>query len=281
MDIVKQDTAEKESEFIKIFEYEHKESDYAISHGHNSFEFNFYLSGEGEISIGDVNCQYKGKSCMLICPNIIHDEFCKTDTEVICLQFLSDLPFHTMYFEMNAENESLILNIEKSVKQIIQRRNQNIELYKSDRAEFAKTIRRDFDIFIIDLMRLNNFNSDSKITYKERVIKYVKAEIKNNLDSRINFDIIAEKLGYSSDRLRRIFKEETSETVYQYTLNKRLSKAKELLKETTLPIKQIATECGFNSEIRFDRFFKQKLDMSPRQYRKIFVEIPQDKVYRK
>ena len=50
-------------------------------------------------------------------------------------------------------------------------------------------------------------------------------------------------------------------------LQARLQKAKYLLSSDTIPIQQVACECGFPTISHFNRFFKQNCGVSPSQYR--------------
>jgi AraC-like DNA-binding protein len=44
--------------------------------------------------------------------------------------------------------------------------------------------------------------------------------------------------------------------------------AQKLLRKTSIPIKEIAYECGFTSVVYFNQRFKKLSGMSPGQYRK-------------
>ena len=55
----------------------------------------------------------------------------------------------------------------------------------------------------------------------------------------------------------------------------RLDEAKTLLKNTKSSILEISMECGFGSERAFYRQFKAILGISPKDYRKNYVFIPQ------
>jgi len=48
----------------------------------------------------------------------------------------------------------------------------------------------------------------------------------------------------------------------------RIEKAKDLLKDTTLTVSDVALETGFNSSTYFTRAFKKWQNMTPSEYRK-------------
>ncbi|MEJ8841490.1 AraC family transcriptional regulator [Lacibacter sp. H375] len=56
--------------------------------------------------------------------------------------------------------------------------------------------------------------------------------------------------------------------IHVYLLEQRMTFAKKLLRQTTLPVKAVATQSGFKSEKYFFRFFKQKTSSTPIAYRK-------------
>lgn len=85
-----------------------------------------------------------------------------------------------------------------------------------------------------------------------------------------DFEAEADKFHVTSTHFRRIFKEMAGLPPQQYLLQMRLSKAAELLKNTSAPIKEIAALSGWENVFYFSRLFRQKYYISPLQYRKEF-----------
>lgn len=100
-----------------------------------------------------------------------------------------------------------------------------------------------------------------------KLIEYAKELIKEK--PNLNHHIIASNIGYSYDRFRHLFKEIVGITPKQYQLETRLVKAKDLLLNSNLSIKNIAEKCGFNSNISFTNFFTKRLGITPLKYRKL------------
>lgn len=73
----------------------------------------------------------------------------------------------------------------------------------------------------------------------------------------------------SDSQFSRIFKKQTGSSPYDFLLHIRLTKAKELLKNTNLPISEIAYRTGFSSDSNFICFFKQQEGISPLKFRKM------------
>ncbi len=68
-------------------------------------------------------------------------------------------------------------------------------------------------------------------------------------------------------RLTREFRRHTGMSVQVYLENFRLDRARRLLGRTSLSLKEIAVQTGFQSPFYFSRRFKRKTGKSPRAYR--------------
>ncbi len=86
--------------------------------------------------------------------------------------------------------------------------------------------------------------------------------------SSIKPEDISERLNMSYSWFRRLFKEYTGLPPSQYIQEVKMQKSKELLTNTTLPIKAVAFGLGFENQEYFSTAFKKKNKISPLQYRK-------------
>jgi AraC-like DNA-binding protein len=81
-------------------------------------------------------------------------------------------------------------------------------------------------------------------------------------------DDLAAKSGLSRTQFYEAFKNGTGVSPYQYHLQLRMSRARELLQGSDLPIKKIASLLGFSSVYQFSKIFKKKSGFSPSRYRR-------------
>ena len=95
--------------------------------------------------------------------------------------------------------------------------------------------------------------------------------IKNNFDSNIRISDIATHLNIDRSYLHRLFVSETGQSPKQFLTQIRLRKAKNLLKVTDLPVKNIAYSSGFEDYSNFSKSFKNQYGMTALEYRKISV----------
>lgn len=93
--------------------------------------------------------------------------------------------------------------------------------------------------------------------------------INENYAAELSVSQVAEAVHLSASQFSRQFKKQINTSPYDYILSVRLNKSKELLKNTTLPIGEIAYQTGFHSDANYIYCFKKKEGISPLKFRKI------------
>jgi AraC family transcriptional regulator len=96
-----------------------------------------------------------------------------------------------------------------------------------------------------------------------KVADYINAHLADD----IALSDLAQLLGMSLFHFSRLFKRSMQVAPYQYVLQQRVEQAKQLLKETDLPIMDIALQCGFSSHSHLGKWFRQQTGLSPKIYR--------------
>ena len=74
-------------------------------------------------------------------------------------------------------------------------------------------------------------------------------------------------LDLSQFHFSRLFKQSLGLSPYQYLIEQRIERAKQLLKETNQSILDIALNCGYNSHSHLSKQFRQVTGMTPKAYR--------------
>jgi AraC-like DNA-binding protein len=74
---------------------------------------------------------------------------------------------------------------------------------------------------------------------------------------------VAEQLFISPDYLRQVFRREFGEGPLHYLLRKRIEAAIELLRFSTLPVQDVARQCGFDNPFYFSRLFRKMSGKTP------------------
>ena len=88
-----------------------------------------------------------------------------------------------------------------------------------------------------------------------------------NIEEPIELDDLAVFAGVSRRQLERLFHSYLDCTPSRYYLKLRLGRARQLLKQTTLPVIEVATACGFVSTPHFSRCYRKYMGVSPREER--------------
>lgn len=91
---------------------------------------------------------------------------------------------------------------------------------------------------------------------------------KNYGNTEINNEFLAKKCCISEVYLRQLFLKEMGMTPKQFVLEVRMEKAKQLLSEGMRMVGEISELCGFSNPYHFSRIFKEKLGLTPGEYRK-------------
>lgn len=92
--------------------------------------------------------------------------------------------------------------------------------------------------------------------------------IEEHLDQDISLEEMAASAGVSKTEVLRCFHKTMQTTPYSYVMEARLSKAADLLAETGLPVGEIASRTGFNQQSYFGKRFKEKMGVTPLEYRR-------------
>jgi AraC-like DNA-binding protein len=79
---------------------------------------------------------------------------------------------------------------------------------------------------------------------------------------------LAEQLGWSERSLRRNFRSRYGTSPHQYVIESRVERAKRLLLESDLPIKEIARQLGYGDVFYFGRQFRRHAGVPPATYRR-------------
>lgn len=85
------------------------------------------------------------------------------------------------------------------------------------------------------------------------------------LGDPLSLQAMAGLLGLSEGYFIRAFKSATGKSPHSYLIDRRLAKARALMRDSTTSLAQIAQICGFNSQAHMTTTFRQRLGVSPAQ----------------
>jgi AraC-like DNA-binding protein len=105
-------------------------------------------------------------------------------------------------------------------------------------------------------------NLDTKISV---AISY----IDSNITRKLKIEDIVARAKMSKSALHSKFREVYNTTPINYITERRLSLARQLLSTTDMPVREVARRVGYDNEFYFSRVFKQHLQYSPSEFRRV------------
>ena len=102
---------------------------------------------------------------------------------------------------------------------------------------------------------------------QEGLVARIKDYINAHISGDTSLSSLADNFHFSQEYLLRVFKKEEGVTILQYINELKLTRAKELLSDRDLQIKEIAQILGFSDTGYFNYFFRSKSGLSPRAFR--------------
>ena len=95
--------------------------------------------------------------------------------------------------------------------------------------------------------------------------------IENNYATAVTLGDIMRAVALSHSSLTQLFKKELGMTPIEYVWCYRIAVAKRFLAFTNLPVKDVATRCGFKTAQHFSRKFEEVCGCTPTVFRKAAV----------
>ncbi|MGG5209534.1 helix-turn-helix domain-containing protein [Chryseobacterium sp. MIQD13] len=122
---------------------------------------------------------------------------------------------------------------------------------------------------IIKLLILifEQFNEKNKTQEDPGISFLVKKFIDENYHRSIRAEDIGKLTGFSQNKIRKEFKYQYNMTVTDYISELRMLKAKKMIIDKDIMIKEIAIECGYEYVQNFTRAFRKKFGVSPEKMR--------------
>ncbi len=120
-------------------------------------------------------------------------------------------------------------------------------------------------------------NTDDTYRKNEQIRELIDF-INNNYQKNLSIDYLSKFMGYSKTHFMAVFKQHTGSSCTEFIIQVRLSKACDMLINTSNPVLEIATAVGFNNLSNFNRQFKRYYELTPSQYRKQFSKRKESRI---
>ena len=131
----------------------------------------------------------------------------------------------------------------------------------TDKEALAKWT-RDFLQFLRN--RIKTLQQDN---FSYSIVEKIKKYINENFASEITVQDIADYVGLSARFANKLFKQIEERTIFDYLIDIRIAKAKQLLRQTDSKLYAVANSVGYNNISHFCMLFKKHTGLSPTEYK--------------
>ena len=247
--------------------YQEKGTNYNFSgEKHSYWELTYVDKGELLTTIDGVSYHLKQGDLIFYAPMQFHTQ---STFEKISSSYL------TINFKMNFNHADLLCNKIFSLKRdsyfivtkLIEELS-NDNLYSNDLSLcYLKQL-------IIQMLRLDNSYFHSKPTthmqqtYENELLNDILLYIDNNIYEKISVSTLCDHFCISTSMLHSLFRKNMNNTAKNYINELKLSKSKELIRNSTHTLSEISEMLGFSSIHYFSKKFKLYFNISPTEYSK-------------
>jgi len=99
------------------------------------------------------------------------------------------------------------------------------------------------------------------------MLKQIDGYVRARLSESISLQELASAVALSRYHFARRFREATGTSPHEYVMGKRVEAAQTMLRRTRAPLREVAAACGFTDQSHLTRVFRQRLGVTPGQFR--------------
>lgn len=247
-------------------------------HFHSFYELEFVTDGAGNYKINNKIFDIRKGALFLTTPADYHTYSLQPEETVrlFNLQFYPSLLCDEVNSILYKQTEPIALCLEgDEYNEILNRLKHIVEVFSQQKPMYEIVLRNEIENLCISLIYMLNTAKSS--LDEHYIIRKVIIYIRDNYRHRLTLEGIAEYVGLSKYYLSRIFSAAMGLSLSAYIRNVRLDVAANLLKSSELSVKEISYKTGFKNANYFTDAFKKKFMVSPREYRKSFSNICEQK----
>ena len=117
---------------------------------------------------------------------------------------------------------------------------------------------------------LMSYARNRKSEYEQPIVAHCIQVIQNSFsEPGFNISQLADRANLSLPYLSTVFKQAMGQTISSYLSRQRLLRAQELLRDISIPIKDVCAQSGYEDPHYFARSFKKQTGMTPSEYRNL------------
>ena len=255
-------------------------------HWHDDMEIIYIKKGQGLITVDLTPYPVSAGSILFILPGQLHsiEQYDKASMEYENILFKLDLLISKQTDSCFQNYFSPLLNGHLSIPTLLEPSHPYYapisacidgadEICKTYPPAYELAIKAQlFYMFHILFSKCCNTKPQHKTTKTLDKMKLVIKYVENNYMEKISIADMARELDLSESHFMKLFKNTMGTSFTSYLNEYRLTMVSRLLISSESSILDIAAESGFDNLSYFNRMFKKRFGMTPREYRKAFTE---------
>lgn len=230
-------------------------------HSHPAAEIVYHAVGRGVTRLAGQSVSFQEGSAVIYAPQEIHDQSMDAEGKDLCLQIT--LPGKVCrkldggFFVPRIGQPWLITGIQNLCR---------------SRAQPGGLEQRVFDfratavlLALVDIA--TKASREDALPPSERHVMHAEQFMGEHFADIRSLRDVADHVGVSHDHLRHLFKMVHGRSMVRRLNEIKVARAKILLANSLLPLKQVAATCGFKDEYYFSAVFRRLMNFSPGLYR--------------
>ncbi|NMM64427.1 AraC family transcriptional regulator [Clostridium sp. P21] len=256
---------------------------YVQLHWHDEIQFALVTKGCVNFTIDKSEHIVEKNNGIFINSNCLHSakSYNNNDSEYICIDispelflgssesiirqkyiepFLKSKAISFVTLNLSIDWEKKILKSLKDLYMIYEEKNFGFEL------KMQYVILNILHLMIINIKYLDKEISSYSFIEDQRIKKML-SYIEENYNQKITLEDMAKNANLSRAECSRFFKRMTGQTPFEYLISYRINKSALLLRNSDMPITEIAEEVGFGSVSYYIEKFRKQTNCTPTEFR--------------
>lgn len=242
-------------------------------HHHSFPEISVVLNGEAEYETDSEQFTSRTGTVMLFNPYINHREHQRKGTSshqlhiglrnIVLEGYDRDVfPFHSSVLSLSAQHSEFF---EKCWQLLNEKNNSQLGnelMMKAIVMELVVLILRSGN----DIATQPQLKTATTKKDQQHLVNNIIYYIENHHTEDISLESLSDKLYISSTYISKVFKQETGESPINYLIKVRLNRAKQLLENQQVTVKEAAEIVGYQDAYHFSKLFKKYYGKSPSEF---------------
>lgn len=263
-------------DILYVFDCWDKAESIGKMHAHGFAEISVILEGQADYVIGDTSFTAQAGTVMLFNPGTLHQDSQVPHTashqlhigiKNISLEgYKRDyFPFASSVIHLGDRHHEFLNRCWRLVEEKSHRKIGYDLMIKTLVMEIIVMLLRSESTLPLEVSARSLKESDKE---KQAIINNIIYYLETHHTEDISLETLSEAMYISATYLSKVFKEETGNSPINYLITIRLNRAKQLLENQDMTVKEVAETVGYQDAYHFSKLFKKRYGKSPSELRK-------------